>query len=236
MFLNRLGNCISLTIVKHVVSSLLNWELSLKGFIKCSRASPSRAQQLIHFLSSPSGCTGSARAHQRPGKVSFRGMARYRQGTCPKARQAQVPDDRSQGEHWQHWTESPTSSFCEDSARLLCHCSMQQVAQLRKKVVINKSAHCFLLLVTTLFKRSPQQAPSREEHHERIPQRVLVCTHANTQTQRPAYLSKIRKISLQILQITWGGGSCTCRSSAFAAILIHHLHLPSYFKVKFQSA
>lgn len=115
-----------------------------------------------------------------------------------------------------------------------------QIEQLSKKIVANKSMHYILLLVTTLFKRNPQQAPSREENHVRSPHRISTCTHAQTQTHRDQCIypksSHIRS-HFRSYRSHGGGGSSTCRSTAFAAVWIHHLRLPlpSSLKVKFQS-
>ena len=83
--------------------------------------------------------------------------------------------------------------------------------------------------MTTLFKRNPTQAPSREENHIRTPHRIPACTHAHKQTRRdqciyPKQSSHIGS-HFRSCRSHGGGGSSTCRSIAFAAVWIHHLHL-----------
>lgn len=94
--------------------------------------------------------------------------------------------------------------------------------------------------MTTLFKRNLQQAPSREENYIRAPHKIPACTHAHTKThwdQRIYPKQSHIGSHFRSCRSHGGGGSSTCRSTAFTAVWIHHLHLrhPSSLKAKFQN-
>lgn len=77
-------------------------------------------------------------------------------GPFPKATQVQVPSDRSQDEHQQHGTRSHIIFLqgLEQAIVPLPHAGpreAQQVAQLHKKIAVNKSVCNALLLVTSQF-------------------------------------------------------------------------------------
>lgn len=193
----------------------------------------------------PRHIKANARGHQRPSKVSFGGYGQVQTGPFSQGQANPSAKWHKSGWTLVTWDRERHIMFlwglgqaivplqCAGPRRLL------QVAQLSKKIVVNK---CVLHSPSgdNPFQKKPTTSTFKRRKPHKNPSQNPSLHHAHTQTHRDQHIypkQSHKGSHFRSCRSHGGGGSSTCRSTAFAAGWIHHLHLPLpiSLKVKFQS-